>query len=69
MDYIGDDPSPNPDTSGLIVDDVSCREHPIFVCQSALLFPQIMHEIMVKPLPPQCRLTAVFDVSLRRSTI
>jgi hypothetical protein len=22
-----------------------------------------MHEIMVKPLPPQCRLTAIFDVS------
>ena len=23
MDYIGDDPSPNPDTPGIIVDDVS----------------------------------------------
>lgn len=22
-----------------------------------------MHDIMVKPLPPQCRLTAIFDVS------
>jgi len=42
MDYIGDDPYPNSDTPGVIVDD-------------------IMHEIMVKPLPPQCRLTTIFD--------
>ncbi|KAI0278929.1 peptidase C14, caspase domain-containing protein [Russula aff. rugulosa BPL654] len=42
MNYVGDDPCPNPDTPGLIVDD-------------------IMHEIMVRSLPPQCRLTAIFD--------
>jgi len=42
MDYDCNDPSPNPDTHGLIVDD-------------------IMHEIMVGPLPEGCRLTAIFD--------
>lgn len=26
MDYIGDDPSPNPDTPGIIVDDVGYVE-------------------------------------------
>lgn len=26
MDYVGDDPSPNPDTPGIIVDDVSYIE-------------------------------------------
>lgn len=25
----------------------------------------LMHDIMVKPLPPGCRMTAIFDVSLR----
>jgi hypothetical protein len=39
MDYTGDDPYPNLDTPGLIVDDVSRREHPIFVCQPVRLFP------------------------------
>jgi hypothetical protein len=39
MDYIGDDPYPNSNTPGLIVDDVSRREHPIFGCQSVRLFP------------------------------
>jgi hypothetical protein len=34
MDYIGDDPYLNPNTPGLIVDDVCRRLHPIFVCQS-----------------------------------
>ncbi|KAI0273268.1 peptidase C14, caspase domain-containing protein [Russula aff. rugulosa BPL654] len=42
MDYIGDDPSPNSDTTGIIVDD-------------------IMHDLMVKPLPFRCRLTALFE--------
>ena len=37
MDYTGDDPYLNPSTPGLIVDDVSRREHPIFVCQSVCL--------------------------------
>ena len=26
MDYVGDDPSPNPDTPGIVVDDVSYIE-------------------------------------------
>lgn len=26
-------------------------------------FSQHMHDIMVRPLPPGCRLTAIFDVS------
>lgn len=39
MDYIDDDPYPNSDTPGLIVDDVSRHEHPIFVCQPVYLFP------------------------------
>ena len=39
VDYTDDDPNPNPDTPGLIVDDVSRRGHPIFVCQSVRLFP------------------------------
>jgi len=42
MDYDCNDPYPNPDTHGLIFDD-------------------IMHDIMVKPLPVGCRLTAIFD--------
>ncbi|KAF8501495.1 Metacaspase-1 [Russula emetica] len=42
MDYRGDDPDPDCNTPGLIVDDT-------------------MHDLMVKPLPPQCRLTAVYD--------
>jgi len=42
MDYAGNLNDPQPNTRGLIVDDV-------------------MHEIMVKPLPEGCRLTAVFD--------
>ena len=28
---------------------------------------QMMHDIMVKPLPPGCRLTAIFDVSPDRA--
>jgi hypothetical protein len=28
-----------------------------------------MHELMVKPLPPQCRLIAIFDVSQINDTI
>ena len=39
MDYIGDDPYPNTNTRGLIVDDVSRRKHPIFVCRSVRSFP------------------------------
>ena len=38
MNYVGDDPCPNPDTPGLIVDDVSRREHPIFACRFGRLF-------------------------------
>jgi hypothetical protein len=38
MDYTGDDPYPNSDTPGLIVDDVSRREPPIFVYQFVRLF-------------------------------
>ncbi|KAH9999168.1 caspase domain-containing protein [Russula compacta] len=41
-DYLGDEEDPNPDTPGLIVDD-------------------LMHELMVQPLPLRCRLTAMFD--------
>jgi hypothetical protein len=29
MDYLGDDPNPNPDTLGLIVDDVNCLDNSI----------------------------------------
>jgi hypothetical protein len=65
MDYLGNDPSPNPDTPGLIVDDVSRLEQQRVCCRSQFLFPpQIMHEIMVKSLPPKCRLTAIFDVRI-----
>ncbi|KAI0001468.1 peptidase C14, caspase domain-containing protein [Russula compacta] len=41
-DYRGGEVDPNPDTPGLIVDD-------------------LMHELMVQPLPLRCRLTAMFD--------
>ena len=34
------------------------------LCQSNPHF-KLMHEIMVRPLPPGCRLTAIFDVSLQ----
>ena len=39
MDYTGDEPYPNSDTPGLIVDDVSHHKHLTFVCQSIRLFP------------------------------
>jgi hypothetical protein len=29
----------------------------------SLIFAQLMHDIMVKSLPPGCRLTAIFDAS------
>ena len=31
-----------------------------------ILSLKLMHEIMVKPLPAGCRLTAIFDVSLQK---
>jgi hypothetical protein len=62
MDYLGNDPHPNANTPGLIVDDVSCLEQQRVCCRSHSFPPQIMHDIMVKSLPPQCRLTAIFDV-------
>ncbi|SRR5216684_1532455 len=34
----------------------------VLACQSISLIPQIMHEIMVKSLPPKCHLTAIYDV-------
>ena len=64
MDYLGN-PYQNADTPGLIVDDVSRFEQQ-FVCCRPISSPplplQIMHEIMVKSLPPGCHLTAIFDV-------
>jgi hypothetical protein len=34
-----------------------------------LIVDDTMHDIMVKHLPPQCRLTAVFDVSQINDTL
>ena len=61
MDYLGN-PYQNADTPGLIVDDVSRLEQQRVLCRPIPFFPQIMHEIMVKSLPPGCHLTAIFDV-------
>ena len=61
MDYQGK-PYGNSSTPGLISDSVSqCVIY--FLCQFVYLIPQIMHQLMVKPLPLKCRLTAIFDVS------
>jgi hypothetical protein len=46
--------------AGHIVDDVSSAQS---LCLYWLTFVQLMHDIMVKSLPPGCRLTAIFDAS------
>ena len=46
---------------GHIVDDV--RVLHVFVRSYLKEMVQLLHDIMVKPLPPGCRLTAIFDVS------
>ena len=53
--------------AGQIVDDVSSEvaERRSYMLTSY----QQMHDILVKPLPPGCRLTAIFDVSLSHSPI
>lgn len=70
VDYLGN-PYLNADTPGLIVDDVGRLEQQRVCCRSILysFFPQIMHEIMVKSLPPQCHLTAIFDVRIINDVI
>ena len=50
--------------NGHIVDDVSGIVVCCMLCQSNFL-AKLMHEIMVKPLPAGCRLTAIFDASLQ----
>lgn len=61
MDYLGN-PYLNADTPGLIVDDVSLALNDSVFGADTFLSPQIMHKILVKPLPPGCHLTAIFDV-------
>ena len=46
--------------AGHIVNDVSRGQ---FVLPHLLIYAQIVHDIMVKPLPSGCRLTAIFDAS------
>ncbi len=48
---------------GHITDDV-CFNRKINQCSWTLKPLQEMYDIMVKPLPPGCRLTAIFDVRL-----
>jgi hypothetical protein len=49
------------ETAGDIVDDV--RTWPLKSKKGDLtMSSQDLHEIMVKPLPPGCRLTCIFDV-------
>ena len=49
--------------AGHIVDDVSSFRQFSTYYIALMLCSQEMHSIMVKPLPPGCRLTAIFDVS------
>jgi metacaspase-1 len=51
------------EANGHIVDDVSLVV--VHCAQSNSIF-KLMHEIMVKPLPAGCRLTAIFDASLQK---
>jgi len=37
MDYVGDDPSPNPDTPGIVVDDVSFVVEKQHICLPIVL--------------------------------
>ena len=61
VDYLGN-PYLNANTPGLIVDDVSCLEQQRICSRSIPFSLQIMHKILVKSLPPQCHLTAIYDV-------
>lgn len=36
--------------------------YPVDFQQAGHIVDDILHDIMVKPLPPGCRLTAIFDV-------
>ena len=55
------------EAKGHIVDDVSTLPLHTYIDRANLIpsfFCKLMHQIMVKPLPAGCRLTAIFDVSL-----
>lgn len=52
------------EANGHIVDDVSAVFIYIYCASLIPFLIKLMHEIMVKPLPAGCRLTAIFDASL-----
>ena len=68
MDYHSHE-APNANTRGVIVDSVSHHGEPCIRLLIRSFNPQVMHELMVKCLPRQCRLTTIFDVSRINSMI
>lgn len=51
--------------SNLVVTHVACAViYPLDYEQNSHIVDDLMHDIMVRPLPPGCRMTAIFDVRL-----